>query len=118
MCGANLVGFVLGLEGMRDLLSGIWRSWHGPFHPPFLAPSQTPPTSLFFNRVGLVGGPDSDASVRSLNPTYLISTDHPPHPSRSGVAVGALSTAGVFAAVQLMIEYREDERRHGVFRKY
>lgn len=29
MCAANLVGFVLGLDGMRDLLSGIWSSWHG-----------------------------------------------------------------------------------------
>ncbi|KAL7417004.1 MBOAT, membrane-bound O-acyltransferase family-domain-containing protein [Mrakia frigida] len=63
MTSANLIGFVIGIQGMKEMLEGIWGSWRG-------------------------------------------------------VLFALCSCGGLFAAVQLMMEYREEERRRGIWRKY
>ena len=43
---------------------------------------------------------------------FLESNEH------AGVVFAFFSCGGLFAAVQLMMEYREEERRRGIWRKY
>lgn len=76
----NLVGFVIGTDGMKYLAGEIFETWHGTC-PRF--------TSLA----------------------------HPLTPI-SGLQFLVAACGALFIGVQFMFEYREEEMRHGIFRKY
>ena len=80
MMTGNLVGFVIGTDGMKYLVGEIFGTWYGACH------------RIYWSHNWL---------TRISGLQFLVA------------ACGAL-----FIGVQFMFEYREEEMRHGTFRKY
>lgn len=76
---ANLVGFVIGLDGLQYLGSQLIGTWSG----------------MDYLRV----------PARKLTRGFL------------GIAFLLVACACLFIGVQIMLEYREEEKRQGIYRK-
>jgi protein-cysteine N-palmitoyltransferase HHAT len=79
---ANLVGFVIGLEGIRYLGTQLIGTWGG------------------------------ECSYVPHNRDYWLLTE-----PMIGIGFLFLAIGCLFIGVQIMLEYREEERRSGVYRK-
>lgn len=108
MMSANLVGFALGLDGLRDLVLGIVGSVTGtcdPFSFPFSHPPSTTVPRPFILLLFFGGGEKRGFNYISSNSnlgTFL------------GIAYLLLACATLFVGVQVMFELREHEMRKGI----
>lgn len=103
MMSANLVGFALGLDGLRDLVVGIVGSVTGTCDPfLFLLFPQPCPVWPFIELSGGGGSEGLNLSSVSNLCTFL------------GIAYLLLACAALFVGVQVMFELREHEMRKGI----